>query len=261
MQLGELIGEGNTADVFDIGNDKVAKLFHLGYSEGAMLRELKNSQMMNDLDIPIAKSYGAIVCEGRNGIIYDKIEGQSLLKVLFETFDIEKGTRILANTHKRIISEHLPAAIDCKVILEDNITKAEDLNIERRSKLLGILADLPDGNNLCHGDFHFGNLLMGKQGTYIIDFMNICKGVQNYDIARTLYLIEMTPVPENTQNQQEIKEMKRQAADIYLGEMGVERDFLTDWSAVTAAARLSELHKDQSVERNNILKYLSSRGL
>ena len=56
MQFGELIGVGNTADVFDIGNHKVAKLFHLGYPESAMLTELHNSQLMNHLDIPIAKS-------------------------------------------------------------------------------------------------------------------------------------------------------------------------------------------------------------
>ena len=37
MQFGELIGVGNTADVFDIGNHKAAKLFHLGYPESAML--------------------------------------------------------------------------------------------------------------------------------------------------------------------------------------------------------------------------------
>lgn len=261
VQFGELIGVGNTADVFDIGNHKAAKLFHLGYPESAMLTELHNSQLMNHLDIPIAKSYEAFVYEGRNGIIYDKIEGQSLLEVLFETYDIEKYTKVLANIHKRIVSAHLPDAIDCKAILEKNIKNAKDLNIECQSKLLEILADLPDGDNLCHGDFHFGNLLVGKQGTYIIDFMNVCKGNKNYDIARTLCLIEMTPVPENTPNQQEIVKMKKQSADIYLREMGVSRDFLTDWLTVTVAARLSELSHDQSTEKNNILEYLSLQGL
>ena len=69
------------------------------------------------------------------------------------------------------------------------------------------------------------------------------------------------PVPENTPNQQEIVKMKKQSADIYLREMGVSRDFLTDWLTVTAAARLSELSHDQSIEKNNILEYLSLQGL
>ncbi len=30
--IGALIGKGNTADVFEMGNDKVIKLFHPGYS-------------------------------------------------------------------------------------------------------------------------------------------------------------------------------------------------------------------------------------
>lgn len=55
--------------------------------------------------------------------------------------------------------------------------------------------------------------------------------------------------------------MKKQSADIYLREMGVSRDFLTDWLTVTVAARLSELSHDQSIEKNNILEYLSLQGL
>lgn len=61
------------------------------------------------------------------------------------------------------------------------------------------------------------------------------------DIARTLYLIEITPVPENAPNYEEIAKLKKQSADIYLWEMDASRD--------------------QSIERNNILEYLSLQGL
>ena len=43
--------------------------------------------------------------------------------------------------------------------------------------------------------------------------------------------------------------------------LGMSRDFLTDWLTVTVAARLSELSHDQSIEKNNILEYLSLQGL
>jgi hypothetical protein len=55
--------------------------------------------------------------------------------------------------------------------------------------------------------------------------------------------------------------MKKRVTDIYLEEMGVSRECLSDWLMVTTAARLSELNNEQTNEKNSILKYLSARGL
>ena len=44
---------------------------------------------------------------------------------------------------------------------------------------------LADGDTLCHGDFHPGNILLSGDGAFIIDFMNVCCGNYLYDVART----------------------------------------------------------------------------
>lgn len=45
-----------------------------------------------------------------------------------------------------------------------------------RKELLEMIDNLADGNALCHGDFHPGNIQMSEGNIYVIDFMNVCKG-------------------------------------------------------------------------------------
>ncbi len=50
------------------------------------------------------------------------------------------------------------------------------MDLRDREKVLSILDELPDGDILCHGDFHPGNIFISEGQTIAIDFMNICKG-------------------------------------------------------------------------------------
>lgn len=261
MTLGPLIGKGNTADVFDVGQGKVVKLFHVGYPKSSVHKEFINSKMINSLDVPVARSHELITFGGRHGIVYDKIDAVSLLDILLSTYDIEQYTLILARLHKSILSQDLRSAISCKDVLRGNIQRTGLLDEQRKEKLYTVLDALPDGDCFCHGDFHFDNVLMAQQEFHIIDFMNVCRGHKHYDIAKTVYLIGMTPVPTEMQNKATVLQMKEQAVDIYLKEMGVSRECLVAWLTVIAAARLSELNSVQIEETNMVLDFLATRGL
>jgi hypothetical protein len=67
--LGALIGKGNTADVFEMDNNKVIKLFKTGYPLNSARNEFENSKLLKGLDVPIVKSYELVTCSGRYGII------------------------------------------------------------------------------------------------------------------------------------------------------------------------------------------------
>jgi streptomycin 6-kinase len=259
--IGALIGQGNTADIFDAGNDKVVKLFKFGYPLDAVRHEFDNSRLLNGLDLPVSRSYELAAHEGRHGILYDKIDGEPLLELLLRTGDVGQGATVLASLHKRILACKLSGAESLKSILKNNIEHANDLTMACKAKLLAVLDALPDGDRLCHGDFHFGNVLVNGDQSYMIDYMNICRGHEFGDIARTVYLTEMTPVPAQIPNRERILPMKKRATDIYLQAMGVAREDLAEWLLVTAAARLSELNREQWEERNSVLEYLSMRGL
>ncbi len=257
-----MIAKGNTADVFEIGDNKVVKLFKTGYPLDSVRHEFENSKLLHTLDIPIAKSYELVTYEGRHGIVYDRIDGESMLDILLQTEDVKKQATALALLHKRILAHQLPSAFSLKSILKSNIERANQLGAQWKAKLITVLDELPGGNCFCHGDFHFGNVIVNRKEYYIIDYMNICHGPEYGDIARTVYLLEMTPAnAENPGVVANILNMKKRVTDIYLEEMGVSRESLSDWLMVTAAARLSELNSAQKDETNAILDYLMVCGL
>ena len=163
--------------------------------------------------------------------------------------------------HRRVLTQRLPDAIDFRSILAMNIEHTDQLDGQRKAKLYAMLDSLPGGDHFLHGDFHFGNILVAGQEFYIIDYMNVCKGHKHGDIARSVYLIEMTPVPEETPDKEAFLQLKRQATDFYLKEMGVSREVLLPWLKVIAAARLSELRKEQVEERSRVLNFLAMQGI
>lgn len=79
MKYGKIIGEGNTATVYEWEEGKVLKLFASGYPQSAVETEFQNTRMINDLSFAKAKAYEMISCEERMGIIYEKVDGESLL--------------------------------------------------------------------------------------------------------------------------------------------------------------------------------------
>ncbi|ULO09883.1 phosphotransferase [Paenibacillus sp. 19GGS1-52] len=259
--IGKLIGIGNTAEVFAVGDGKVVKLFNFGYPLDNVCKEFDNSKLLHGLNIPTVKSYEMVTYEGRNGILYDRIDGMSMLDILLNTEDFEKYANTLARLHKQMLACKLRGAVSLKSILKRNIEYTDHLSMPNKSKLINMLDTLPDGDCFCHGDFHFGNVIIEQEQNYIIDYMNVCHGHEYGDIARTVYLIEMTPVPAQTHNAERILVMKKQATEIYLQEIGVNRECLSEWLLVIAAARLSELSYEQADEKNSVLEYLTKQGL
>lgn len=260
-KLGALIGIGNTADVFDFGPGKVAKLFHAGYPLASVRKEFENSRLLNSLDVLTPKSHELFQLEDRIAIVYDKISGVSLLDLIQQTRDVNQYAVVLADIHKKILKTHLPSADPAKMILKRNIEHTAVLTEQQKNKLFEILKVLPEDQCFCHGDFHFGNILYAEGQYYLIDFMNICQGHPYYDIARTVYLIEFTPVPAEIPDPNTFLQLKKQAAAIYLQTMAISRVNLTPWLTVIAAARLAELRKSQIQEKDTALQYLSANGI
>ncbi len=257
-----MIGRGNTAEVFDIGDNRVLKLFRTGaYSQGEMEREFQNALLAERAGLPVPKAHSIVPVGERTGIIYDKAPGETLLELIFKTGDVETYTLKLAALHKWLLDVSLPSVKSCKKGLRYKIERTERFPLEGKAKLLKLLDSLPDGDSLCHDDFHFGNVLWDGKQTYLIDLMDICKGNRNFDIARTLYLTEFPQAPENIPNRENFPEMQKLAADIYLREMGAARDELEPFLIIAAARSLTGLKDDQAKQQELTLQYLRSKKI
>lgn len=239
MKIGKLIGIGNTAEVFEWDDKKVLKLFYKAYPTESVEMEYRNAMAIREMNFLKPKAYELITQDGRTGIIYDKIEGVSLLEDVLKTGDIQKCAEYLAKIHKEINCNMISGVESYKDFLKYHISKAA-ISLEEQKEVLQRVNELPEGNTLCHGDFHPGNVLISGEAGYVIDFMNICYGDPLYDIARTVFLIEYTPVPAEAENKELLLQLKKGLADAYLKKMDVTREMIADYLSVVVVARKGE---------------------
>ncbi len=186
-----MVGVGNTAEVYDLGEGKVCKLFKQGYPKEAVEREFRNATEVHRQGLPVPKVFELVESEGRTGIVYEKIAGKSMLECIFENpgkvgFYLEEFVRLQKNWLKEA-SVHAASVLSYKDFLQMLINSTG----QEEASLLGEINALPEGDTILHGDFHPGNVLISTDHrAVVIDFMNVCRGPELYDIARTYFLLK-----------------------------------------------------------------------
>jgi uncharacterized protein (TIGR02172 family) len=238
MKLGKIIGTGNTACVYDWKKGKVLKLFNQGYPDDAIEKEYHNAMAIRNMDFLKPIAYEIISYEERRGIIYDRVDGESLLDWVMKSNDLQECSIHMANLHKAIGRNNISDVPDYKDFLKHHIPNT--LTLDKQKEILQMIDKLPNGNSLCHGDFHPGNIMISGGSAYIIDFMNICHGDFLYDIARTVFLIEFTPVPSDVVDKDMILFVKKSLTELYLRQMNITRDMIQDYLTVIIAVRKGE---------------------
>lgn len=72
--------------------------------------------------------------------------------------------------------------------LERKIDATDSLPSPLRQAILDALSTLPDGDRICHGDFHSGNILLTPDRAVIIDWIDTSHGNPHADVTRTTIL-------------------------------------------------------------------------
>ena len=99
--------------------------------------------------------------------------------------------RWLADLHMKVHQKSIPGLPIYKNHLAYDIAHTKYLSDDQRQKLISVLKALPDRQNLCHGDYHPGNVLITKDGTIIIDWMTACSGSPWVDVARSSMILSV----------------------------------------------------------------------
>jgi uncharacterized protein (TIGR02172 family) len=197
MEKGPLIGAGRTADVFAWGGERILKLYQDWMPAVAVEREFIFTRACREAGLPVPAAEELLQVDGRLGIVFERIRGVSMLKIL-ETrpWKFVSLSRLLAELHAKMHALRLPdGSMSQREQIERGIEWAKDLSEMEKAAVRDRLARLPDSDAICHGDFHPDNVLMTDRGPVIIDWMTGTRGHPLADVARTALLFQTGGLP------------------------------------------------------------------
>jgi len=179
----ELITQGNTAEIYEYRENLVCKLFYPGYPTDYIKHEFCNATLASELGIKTPKAYEIIAYNGREGIVYDQVMGDTLYHQFNQESEIAFSIWMdkFVEFHKQLLRYKADDAMNYRVFLKMFAVDKETI---------AKIDLLPDGNCFIHGDFHLGNVMEDEADNLVlIDMMNVCKGPALYDVARTYFLL------------------------------------------------------------------------
>ncbi|UXN75170.1 phosphotransferase [Devosia sp. A8/3-2] len=168
MPLGRLIGSGKEAEVFEAGPD-VLKLYRVGVGRETVDREAGILNVPAPLPLPVPRLRGVVEIDGRWGILMSRAEGPPLSASL-RPHDLESIADGVAQLHQLVHAQPGGSLNSYKMRLARDIGRAMGLDEAERGRLLQHLAELPDGDRLCHGDFHPANIMGSLDRPIIVDW-------------------------------------------------------------------------------------------
>lgn len=244
---GQLIGGGNTAEVYNWGANEILKLFCKEFPMSAIEREYQASKIIGNQGLSVPKVSQMIELEGRSGIIYEKVVGVSLLNLIMKKpLTSKKYLKQLAELQYQMHQCKKLELPNYKELLEWNIRHTKHLSETQKLAVLNQLEQLPEGEALCHGDFHPGNIMVKDNKLYILDWMTASVGAPAADVARTIILLKDSALPENMPRviKYIIQTLRKGFSKAYLKQYlklsGLSKEDIDRWRTVLAAARLME---------------------
>jgi thiamine kinase-like enzyme len=140
------------------------------------------------------------------------------------------------------------------------------LNEEQKEFIINYLKNLSGGAILCHGDFHWDNIIISGKESFVIDWSNIFVGDHHADIARTLYILRYSYDPNSHQQSSLFNFIakffqfysSRRYFKIYNNLKKTSLKEVKKWNLIIYAARLrEEIAEEQDFLLKKIEKELS----
>ncbi len=255
--IGIKLGAGREAEVYAYGDDAVVKLYRPGFgghrAEAVALSNLDSHGIAPRLIDTVDR-------DGRTGLVLERLDGTDMLARLeSQPWRVLGLARALAGTHLAVHQVQAPA--DLPALRQVLAARIHDAGMppHLRDHALRVLDGLPDGDRLCHGDYHPGNVLVAADRVAVIDWPNAARGTPEADHARTMLLLRWAdPLPDTTRAARALITAGRSVfahryARVYRAGSPQPLRQVSSWLLVHAAARLAE---GIEVERDTLIGYL-----
>jgi thiamine kinase-like enzyme len=260
---GPLIARSRTAEVFAWQDGQVLKLFYDWCPHQWADQEINIGRAMAAKDLPTPKLIDHIKIGERQGIIYERVDGPSMLTLSnTKPWLLISLARQLADLHTQIHRQDGAGFPSLQTSLNSVIQQVENIPPDQKAAVLWLLEPLPHADSLCHFDFHPGQVLITNKGPVIIDWMTACQGYPLADVARTALIFMVAQMPGANWMTQAIVNLwrglfRKTYITRYLElNLNVTSEEITVWMVPVAAGRLKEAIPG---EQEQLLKFIRSR--
>jgi aminoglycoside phosphotransferase (APT) family kinase protein len=226
----------------------VLKLFREAAYADRAARESAALAVLGAASVDAPTAYEIVEVDGRPGLVMERIEGIDLLSRLSKSPALVlRAARTMAEAHVAMHDVVAPATLPLlNEEMRERIDAAAALPRPLADFALGVLSGLDQGDRLCHGDFHVGNLLGEWDRPVIIDWGDASRGDPIADVARTRLLHRFGALPDGTSAALQRLErvgrriLVRRYTRIYGRAHRVDQPLVRRWEVVRAALRFYE---------------------
>ncbi len=196
----ELLGKGESADIFRFGNDRVRKVFKPGFFAKAD-PEYRKTRIARNLGLPAPELYGMTRAEDGNPVIeMEYIPGMAMSRYMAYhpaswSFLIHGMARLSAQMH----------SVSCDLTGEDAAFASETMDVrawtvshmsritalrcilpEEFARMQRFFESVPEEKCFLHGDFDPSNIIVSEDGKHlrVIDFGDSFIGPWMYELHR-----------------------------------------------------------------------------
>jgi uncharacterized protein (TIGR02172 family) len=257
-----IVGQGRHSTVYEYKDNQVLKLYPAGTERQVAEDELGKTKLVKEYGVECPIAHEVVEEEGRFGILIDHVHGPNYLGwMLQHPTALNKLIALFVQEQHEIHMHKVLELPSIKDILWGKISGCEAVPKDSKDVLLKKMNKLPEGEHLCHLDYHPENIVVSLDGPLVIDWANAGKGNYLADVAMTSVLLEIGTLPIGMSREQGAlldNTMDRFFANYireYMKMCGKGDEELLVWRAPVAAARLAEGIPE---ERESLLRILKA---
>jgi aminoglycoside phosphotransferase (APT) family kinase protein len=250
------LAEGREAEIFPWEDGSVLKLFRAERPAAWIENEAAAMNAVRAAGGPAPEARGIVREDGRPGLLMERIDGPDMLAIFGKKpWMLWSCGRILGEAHAALHDVVAPPELPPhKERLRMHIEAAAADAPEHRPLaefVLAALETLPQGDRICHGDYHPGNVLLTARGPVVIDWPGATSGDPHADVARTLLILDISNPPPGSPTL--VRRLERYARRIirsrylasYRRRRPLDDALLARWRVPVAAARLHDGIEDE----------------
>ncbi|RZM33720.1 MAG: aminoglycoside phosphotransferase family protein [Sphingomonas sp.] len=186
----QIIGRGESGEVFGLDERTALKLFFPNIELHTVEREMLASAAAFRQGLLVGEPIEIVRIGDRHGLVMRRLDGPVLLRKVGATpIGMTVALIALARWHTRLHAQPADVALPrMKAVLTHQVAVSV-VDASSIAAAARVLRDGADGDRLCHGDLHFGNIIATPDGLAAIDWAKAYVGMAEADVARSELLI------------------------------------------------------------------------